>query len=122
MPDRVTYGDIKFDIERRLGRMNDPTCTSFLTGPCGDSMEFYLVLRDGRIEDVNYFTDGCAATRTCAAVAAELCLGRTVREALRVSAGGVLDRIDGLPEDHRHCAILAVSALYRAVAEYLLMP
>jgi NifU-like protein involved in Fe-S cluster formation len=30
-----------------FGRMNDPTSSSYLKGPCGDSMEFYLVFEGG---------------------------------------------------------------------------
>jgi len=29
-----------------FGRMNDPTAAATLTGPCGDTMEVYLVVRD----------------------------------------------------------------------------
>ena len=102
------------------GRMNDPTSSACLKGPCGDEMEFYLVISDGKIEEVKYFSEGCTATRACGAMAARLALGQSVSEALYISAGDVRDRLKGLPEDHLHCSILAVSAFYRAIAEYLL--
>ena len=103
-----------------FGRMNDPTSASYLKGPCGDSMEFYLVIKDQRIVDIKYYTDGCAATRVCAAMAASLASGKEVGEALMISAGDVIRELKGLPEDHLHCSILAVSTLYRAIADYLL--
>jgi len=105
-----------------FGRMNDPTASSYLKGPCGDSMEFYLVIENKIIIDIKYFTDGCGATRACAAMAAHLAYGKTVKEALNISAGDVIDRLKGLPEDHLHCSILSVSTLYRAIADYLLKP
>ena len=46
--------------------------------------------------------------------------GKTVKEALLISAGEVITRLKGLPEDHLHCSILSVSTLYRAIADYLL--
>jgi len=103
-----------------FGRMNGPTSSSYLKGPCGDAMEFYLVIEDKRIIDIKYYTDGCGATRACAAMAAHLVYGKTISEALAISAGEVIKQLKGLPEDHLHCSILAVSTLYRAVADYLL--
>lgn len=103
-----------------FGRMNDPTAAASLKGPCGDSMEFYLVIKARRIEEIKYYTEGCGATRACAAMTAYLAQGKTVSEALFISAGEVITRLKALPEDHLHCSILAVSTLYRAIAEYLL--
>lgn len=105
---------------RYFGRMNDPTSSSYLKGPCGDSMEFYLVVEDGRITDIKYYTEGCYSTRACAAMAARLACGGTIGEALSISAGEVIKALKGLPQDHLHCSILSVSALYRAIADYLL--
>ncbi len=109
-----------FSNQKFFGRMNDPTSSSYLKGPCGDSMEFYLVLENKTITDIKYYTDGCGATRVCAAMAAQMAYGKTINEALAISAGEVIVRLKGLPEDHLHCSILAVSTLYRAIADYLL--
>ena len=103
-----------------FGRMNDPTSSSYLKGPCGDAMEFYLVIENKRITDIKYYTDGCGATRACSAMAAHLAYGKTINEALNISAGEVIKQLEGLPTDHLHCSILAVSTLYRAIADYLL--
>ena len=37
-----------------FGQMNDPTSAATLTGPCGDTMEVYLVVRNDVIEDLNF--------------------------------------------------------------------
>ena len=103
-----------------FGRMNDPTASSYLKGPCGDSMEFYLVIEDKKITDIKYYTDGCGATRACAAMVAHLAYGKTVKDALAISAKEVIKKLKGLPENHLHCSILSVSTLYRAIADYLL--
>ncbi len=103
-----------------FGRMNDPTASSYLKGPCGDSMEFYLVIENNKITVIKYYTEGCASTRACAAMVSYMAHGKTVKEALAISAKDVIKSLKGLPEDHLHCSILAVSALYRAIADYLL--
>lgn len=105
---------------RFFGRMNDPTSSSYLKGPCGDAMEFYLVIENDKITDVRYYTEGCDSTNAAAATAAYLVYGKTISEALAVSAGDIIKKLKGFPERYLHCSILAVSALYRAIADYLL--
>jgi len=105
-----------------FGRMNAPTAASSLTGPCGDTMEFYLAIENGTIVFATYYTTGCGHTRACGHEVARLATGRTVVDALCISAGeliraGICDAQAGY-----HCAILATSAFYRAAADYLLMP
>jgi len=105
-----------------FGRMNDPTSAAALRGPCGDEMEIYLVISDGRIEGIKYYTEGCGNTRSCGRAIARRARGKTITEALSISAGELILSGECEPEEGRHCAILAVSTLYRAIADYLLTP
>ncbi len=41
---------------------------------------------------------------------------------MKISAGEVMEKLGGLPDDHHHCAILAVSTFYKALADYMLKP
>jgi nitrogen fixation NifU-like protein len=104
------------------GRMNDPTGSARVVGLCGDEMEFYLYIRDGVVEDVKYYSSGCADTRASGSEAAQRALGKDVMDVLAISPRHVIDALPQLSGGPRHCAILAVSALHRAVADYLLMP
>ena len=112
--------EIEDTINELFGRMNDPDGSAFLKGPCGDEMEFYLIIENGHISDIKFYTEGCESTKLCAGMAAYLAKGKTIEEALSISAGEVKENIKNLPEDHLHCTILAVSTLYRAIADYLL--
>lgn len=100
------------------GRMNDPSAGAWVTGPCGDTMEFYLVIEDDIIRQVKYHTDGCRFTRLCGRTVAAHVQGKSIVDALTVSGSQVLDSLPNLPPEHRHCAILAVGAFYRAVGQY----
>lgn len=104
------------------GRMNDPTGSGTISGPCGDTMEFYIYVRSGVIEDVKYYTEGCVNTRSCGLAVARRAKGRKVTDALSISAGEIIRSGECEPKAGRHCAILAVSTFYRAVADYLLKP
>ncbi len=105
-----------------FGRMNDPTAAATIEGPCGDTMEFYIVVRNDVIEGVKYYTDGCENTRSCGRAVARRAKGRKATDALSISAGEIIRSGECNPESGRHCAILAVSTLYRAIADYLLAP
>lgn len=105
-----------------FGRMNDPTGAGSICGPCGDEMEFYLYIRNDVIEDVKYYTNGCENTRLCGTAVARRAKGRSISDALLINAGELIQSAECEPEEGRHCAILAVSTLYRAIADYLLKP
>jgi len=107
------------DALKHFGRMNDPDGSAFVKGVCGDSMEFYLIIRENVIEEVRFHTDGCEHTRACGEAAAELVNGKTLDEALAVSPARIRERAGGLPEDHTHCAILASLTHMKALADYL---
>jgi nitrogen fixation NifU-like protein len=101
-----------------FGRMNDPSAGAWVTGPCGDTMEFYLTIENDVIQQAKYYTEGCGFTRLCGLTVAIYVQGKTVLEALSVSGKGLLDALPQLPPEHRHCAILAVSTLYKAIGQY----
>jgi len=60
------------------------------------------------------------ATMACGAMAAILAEGKTIEQALKISAGDVVSHLKGLPGEYLHCSILSVSTFYRAMADYLL--
>ncbi len=102
------------------GRITHSSSSSYIKGPCGDAMEFHLVIEEERIIEIKYWTDGCWASNACATMTAKLAEGKTLKEALSISAGEILKNLNNLPEGHLHCAILSVSTLYKAIADYLL--
>ena len=103
---------------RNVGSMPDADGFARVTGPCGDTMEFYLIIEDDVIRQVKYHTDGCEFTRQCGQTVAAYIQGKSITEALSISARQVLDAWPHLPPEHRHCAILAVSTFYRAIGQY----
>ena len=102
--------------------MTDPTGGAFVRGLCGDTMEFYLVIKDNIITEVKCYTDGCLYTKACGRAVAKRVIGRNILDALGTNPKEIIDTETHLPRENRHCAILAVSAMYRAIADYLLKP
>ncbi len=108
------------DIPANMCRMNDPDGSALVKGLCGDTMEMYLVIEDGRVSRASFHTDGCSSSIACGSAAARLAGGRTLDETLRISPADIIDDVGDLPIASAHCAILAVMALHKALADYLL--
>ena len=107
-----------------FGRMNDPTASARVKGACGDEMEFYLVVENDILNEVLFFTsNGCDDTKKAGEAVAEMAEGENVMDALDISPRKVYDSIrENVPEEGRHCSILATITLYKAIADYLLKP
>lgn len=87
------------------------------TGQCGDTVEFFLLIQDNRIEHISYDINGCINTNACANAIIDLLKGKRVAEAWGLDPEDVADYLETLPEDHFHCAELATGALYLALAD-----
>ncbi len=102
------------------GKMENPSAYGKMQGLCGDTMEFFLKLDGVKITEVKCTSTGCGASAICALETAKLVYEKNLGEALCISPGNVIRRLRDIPEDHLHCTILAVSTLYRAIADYLI--
>jgi nitrogen fixation NifU-like protein len=103
---------------RNPGAIEDPDGHARITGPCGDTMEIFIRVREGTVTKASFLTDGCGTTVVSASMAVELATDRSVQEAAAVTQDLILERLGGLPEESRHCALLAADALRAAVADY----
>ncbi len=90
-----------------------------ITGPCGDTMEFWVLVEEDKIRNVSFITDGCDPSRACGSMTTCMAEGRTIAEAKAISQQDVLNALDGLPEDNEHCALLATNTLKAACEDYL---
>lgn len=116
---RITDGNIDiYDRERlHAGCLVNADGRALGVGSCGDSLEITLRLRGEVIAEIGCRPKGCHYTVACARVIGSLALGRTLEQALRLQPEDVERVLGGLPEDHRHCARLAVNTLGEAIAD-----
>ncbi|MDY0038699.1 MAG: iron-sulfur cluster assembly scaffold protein [Desulforhabdus sp.] len=120
---RDTYGKQVFERwlqPKHFGKMPNATVSARITGSCGESMEIYLHIENDTVKGASFFTDGCGASMACGSAAAELAVDRTLDEIVLVGEDMILEMLGGLPEDHRHCAMLAAETLQTAVHNYLI--
>jgi len=94
------------------------TVTHAYEGPCGDTMQFFLKIKDNIIEKANFITDGCGATVAAGSQMTLMVEGKSLEFAESLSPEDIDDALKGLPEDHKHCAELAVRTLKRSIEKY----
>jgi nitrogen fixation NifU-like protein len=105
------------NVPSNLGVIELPSGHALGVGQCGDSVEVTLTVIDQRIADIRCQPRGCSFTIACASSMSELARHRTLEDALEISPQDVEAELGGLPEDHLHCARLAVNTLGEAIAD-----
>jgi nitrogen fixation NifU-like protein len=103
---------------KNIGSLDNPSGQGAALGQCGDSIEVSLKIESGAIADIKVLPHGCLYTLVCASAMSELAKGRDLDQALELEPHHVADALGGLPEDHLHCARLAVNTLGEAIADY----
>ncbi len=103
---------------QNIGIFSNPSGKGMSVGQCGDSIEVFLRIFEGTIADISVAPRGCVYTLVCASAMSELVKGMGIDEALYLEPDEVAAALGGLPEDHMHCARLAVNTLGEALADY----
>jgi len=101
-----------------IGKIEDPDCHVSIKGVCGDTIEMSLSVKNGRISDIKFMTDGCGATISCASYVTRTAKGKSIEEALLITPDDVDMYFEGLPDEHKHCAKLAVMTLTAILEQY----
>jgi len=109
-----------FQNPRNVGEIPDHDGMGKVGSPvCGDMMEVYIKVVDGRLADVKYKTFGCGAAVASGSMGTEMVKGKTLKEAMRITDRQVADALDGLPEEKLHCSNLAADGIRSAIEDYL---
>jgi len=103
---------------KNIGILDNPSGKGAAMGQCGDSIEVSLRIESGAVADIKVQPRGCVYTLVCASAMSELAKGRDLDQALELEPHQVATALGGLPEDHLHCARLAVNTLGEAIADY----
>lgn len=104
---------------KNMGKIKEFNGYGKVKGPCGDTMEIFLNIKNNLIVDAGFTTDGCGSSGVCGGMITEIAKGKDIEDANRINAKMVLDELGGLPEADQHCARLAADTLHEAVTSYL---
>ena len=109
-PRNFLMGDeSKFDYDA-VGLVGNPVC--------GDQMKMFIKVKDDRIADIRWKTYGCASAIASTSALSEIAKGKTLDEALAITAEDIDDYLGKLPKHKFHCSILGHDALKDAINNY----
>ena len=106
---------------RNVGNMDAADGYASVTGPCGDTMDIWLNVKDNTIVKATFMTDGYGTTIASGSMVTEVAKAKSIGEAQRIDQRNLLDVLGGLPGESQHCALLAANTLKTAVKDYLAM-
>ncbi len=104
---------------RNHGPLKDFNGHARITGPCGDTMEFWLMVQNDEVSRVSFITDGCGSSHACASMLTTLAEGKHIEDAAAFRQKDILNALGGLPPEREHCALLAANTLKAACENYL---
>ncbi len=104
---------------RNMGALEDYDCYTYMSGICGDTVGIYIVLLNGRLQNIGFVTNGCGPTIACGSALTCLAKGMTIQEAKDITGGRLIDYLGGLPVENTHCADLAANTLRGALEKTL---
>jgi len=102
------------EIENADGyaKIGDPTC--------GDFIKVWIRIENETIIDFKYKVFGCWGAISTTSVVSELAIGKSIKEATKITDDDVISVLGGIPENKQHCSLLGVQGLRAAIADYLL--
>ncbi len=108
-----------FERPRNNGVLEAANAIGYMTNPvCGDTLLLMLRVRDGRIEDVRWQSDGCAASIAASSLLSELVRGKSLEDGSALTREAIVEALGGLPVSKLHASVLAADALHHALADY----
>ncbi len=101
-----------FHNPRNVGEIENATATVEMTNPvCGDLMRLSALVRDGRIVEAKFQTQGCIPAIACGSWLTEAMKGKSPAELASITPEQIEAALGGLPSASRHAARLATDAL-----------
>ena len=88
---------------------------------CGDILRLSVLVEDGSVVEAAFQAKGCTAAIAAGAALSEWAIGKTLAELGASTAGQVEALLDGLPNESKHAAALAVDAA-KAIAASKTLP
>jgi nitrogen fixation NifU-like protein len=101
----------------RYGIIDNPDGYGKRTSACGDIIEFFLTVRNERLQMITFKVGGCANTVACGNTVSLLMEGQRLAEAWQLTSEKVINYLETLAPDQYHCAELAVGAFFNALAD-----
>ena len=111
-PKNIMTDDLKESDFDAVGEVGSPAC--------GDLMKVWLKVdpKTKKILDFKWRTFGCASAIASTSILSEMAIGKTLKEAAKITASDIVSALGGLPRRKIHCSVLGDQALRAAIKDY----
>jgi len=104
---------------RNVGEIQDADGSALIGDPeCGDQMKLWIKIKEGRIEDIKFKSNGCAGAIAASSMCTELALGKTLEEAKQLTDDDIIIALEGIPEMGKICSLSGIAALQAAIKDF----
>lgn len=104
-------------VPRNFGPMRDAQGNARRTGPCGDTVEFWLAGDLETIGEASFTTDGCDYSMHAASTVASMVEGMPVEAVRALGEEDVLSILGEFPRDSMHCVKLSLEVMHAALED-----
>jgi NifU-like protein involved in Fe-S cluster formation len=101
-----------------VGELSEPDAHAVYTGPCGDTMEIFLNVKDGVIKEAKFQAIGCAGAFSSGSALTEMIIGMTLEKAEEIDEEEIIGYLGGIPKQKVHCTCLSKRTLQKAIKTY----
>ncbi|MBF0573945.1 MAG: iron-sulfur cluster assembly scaffold protein [Desulfamplus sp.] len=110
----LEYLEMAFSYDR-MERIENPDGYGIKTRECGDTIEFFIMEKDGVIDSISYYISGCKHTNACANTVIKMAEKNKIEEALKITPESIVEYLKTLPQNEIHCSELTIDAFYSAL-------
>ena len=82
---------------------------------CSDIIKIYLKMKDDIIIDAKFEAKGCPPVIASYCIVTKMIKNVNIEKAKEITADKVIENLDGLPIEKRHCAELVIKTLRKAI-------
>ena len=108
----------EFRNPTNFGYIENPDTTGLIKGPCGDTIRIDLRIKNKKIINACFWTDGCGPSIACGNMLTKMIKGDTIEQAMKITYDQLTSELGGLPQENLHCSKLAVDTLHTAIKKY----
>lgn len=122
MSEQEIYSELILELyQNPVNRGELPNHNLALSGGnplCGDEVQFQLLVKDNRVQDIRFTSQGCAISTASSSLLTELVKGKTVDEILALKDQDMFSVLGNIIQTRLKCALLGLSVVQKGLRQW----